>query len=135
MSEEQRRPHPLETMDDITEVSSAEEIEKVNTVMVTKNTEARNKTVIAVLGGGVFGLIPFFIVGPLFSWTLGALLLVVCALISPLLFVGTVRDATQQVRWRRMLNQMRSRNIAGEVFYPNSDGPENITELKEMWIR
>lgn len=37
---EQRQLHPRETMDDITEVSSTASIERKNTFMITKSTEA-----------------------------------------------------------------------------------------------
>lgn len=130
-----RPPHPLETMDDITEVSSTEEVERKNTVMVTKNTEARSKTITSAIIGGALGIVPMLIIGPLISWTIGAVFPVLFALLGPFLFVGTVKDRTQQVRWKRMFNRLRSHGIEGEVFYPNSNQPEQITQLKELYIR
>ena len=70
-------------MDDITEVSSTASIERKNTFMITKSTEARSKTVFSTIIG---------------------------------------------------LRRLQSRNIAGEVFYPNSNQPEHLSSLKEMWI-
>ena len=43
-------------MDDITEVSGPEEIERKNTFQITKNTEARSKTVFSVIVGALAGL-------------------------------------------------------------------------------
>lgn len=48
--------HPRLTMDDITEVSGPEEIERKNTFQITKNTEARSKTVFSVIVGRIGGL-------------------------------------------------------------------------------
>ena len=119
-----RIPHPRDTMDDITMVSSTEEIEKRNTYMITKNTEARSRTVFAVLGGAIAGLVVCLVVGPFVGYTIGAVFIL----------VGRMRDRTQQVRWKRLLQKLQSRNIEGEVFYPNSTHPENITDLEEMRI-
>lgn len=130
-----RRAHPLETMDDITEVSSTEEVERKNTIMVTKNTEARSKTLVSAILGGVVGVVLMLIIGPLLGWTVGAVFIPIGALAGPFLFVGTVKDRTQQVRWKRLFNKLRSRSIEGEVFYPNSNHPEDITDLKELFIR
>lgn len=133
MTEEQML-HPRDTMDDITEVSSTEEIERKNTYMITKNTEARSKTVFAVLGGAIVGLGLCFIVVPFIGYLFGSMFIILGALIAPFLMVGQIKDRTQQVRWKRMVQQLRSRNVAGEVFYPNSNHPENITDLEEMEI-
>ncbi|RGK02409.1 hypothetical protein DXC37_09005 [Bifidobacterium bifidum] len=121
-------------MDDITMVSSTEEIEKRNTYMITKNTEARSRTVFAVLGGAIAGLVVCLVVGPFVGYTIGAVFILVGAGVSPFLLVGRMRDRTQQVRWKRLLQKLQSRNIEGEVFYPNSTHPENITDLEEMRI-
>ncbi len=129
-----RIPHPRDTMDDITMVSSTEEIEKRNTYMITKNTEARSRTVFAVLGGAIAGLVVCLVVGPFVGYTIGAVFILVGAGGSPFLLVGRMRDRTQQVRWKRLLQKLQSRNIEGEVFYPNSTHPENITDLEEMRI-
>lgn len=135
MADDERIPHPRETMDDITEVSSTEELERRNTYMITKNTEARSKTVFSVLVGGAVGLVLCLIIAQFVGYTIGAFFIIGGMLIVPFFSVGTVKDRTQQVRWRRALQQIRSRNIAGEVFYPNSDHAENITSLEEMEIR
>lgn len=136
MSDEQQViRHPMETMDDVTEVSSTAEIERRNTFMITKNTEARSKTVISVLVGGAVGLMLCLIVVPFLGYTVGAVIILICLVATPLLMVGTVKDPTQQVRWKRLLKQLQSRNIEGQVFYPNSNKPENLTSLEEMQVR
>lgn len=127
--------HPRDTMDDITEVASTQSIERKNTVTITKNTEIRSKTFISIILGGVGGtilcILTWNLIGPMAS---SAFILAGMA-IAPFLAVGTVRDRTQQERWLRMLNRLRSRSISGQVFYPNSDQPENITDLKEAVFR
>lgn len=130
-----RTPHPRETMDDITEVSSTEELERKNTYMITKNTEARSKTVFSVLFGGLAGLVVCLVVAQFVGYTIGAFFILFGMLAVPFFMVGTVKDRTQQVRWKRTLQQIRSRKIDGEVFYPNSNQAENITSLEEMEIR
>ena len=52
-------------MDDITEVSSTASIERKNTFMITKSTEARSKTVFSTIIGGVIGLLICLICSPL----------------------------------------------------------------------
>ena len=102
--------------------------------MITKNTEARSRTVFAVLGGAIAGLVVCLVVGPFVGYTIGAVFILVGAGVSPFLLVGRMRDRTQQVRWKRLMQKLQSRNIEGEVFYPNSTHPENITDLEEMRI-
>ena len=114
-------------MDDITEVSSTASIERKNTFMITKSTEARSKTVFSTIIGGVIGLLICLI-------TFGVVFILIGLVAAPFLMVGQVKDRTQQVRWKRLLRRLQSRNIAGEVFYPNSNQPEHLSSLKEMWI-
>lgn len=127
--------HPRLTMDDITEVSGPEEIERKNTFQVAKNTEARSKTVVAVIVGAAIGLCICLIIAPLFGYMVGAFFILFGAAIVPFFAVGTIRDRTQQARWKRTLEDMKSRKIEGQVFYPNSTQPENIIDLQEMEIR
>ena len=49
--------HPRDTMDDLTDVSCAQSLEKVNTIRVTKSTEIRSKTFTAVIFGVIGGVI------------------------------------------------------------------------------
>lgn len=136
---DQQMLHPRETMDDITKVSSNEEIERKNTFMITKSTEARSRTVFSVIGGGCVGLIFCIIIasiiGGTLGWMIGAMFILAGMIIAPFFLVGTIRDRTQQTRWKRLLQDIRSRNIEGQVFYPNSNQPENIVDLQEMEIR
>ena len=60
--------HPRLTMDDITEVSGPEEIERKNTFQITKNTEARSKTVFSVIVGALAGLALCLIFAPLLGY-------------------------------------------------------------------
>lgn len=135
---EEQIPHPRETMDDVTNVSSDEQIERANTFMITKNTEARSRTVFSVILGGGIGFILCIIVasiiGGTVGWSIGAMFILAGMIIAPFLIVGTIRDRTQQTRWKRLLEDMRSRNVEGKVFYPNSNQPENIVDLQEMEI-
>lgn len=131
---EQRQLHPRETMDDITEVSSTASIERKNTFMITKNAEARSKTVFSTIIGGVIGLLICLMLAPIIGITFGVVFILIGLVAAPFLMVGQVKDRTQQVRWKRLLRKLQSRNIAGEVFYPNSNQPEHLSSLKEMWI-
>ena len=131
---EQRQLHPRETMDDITEVSSTASIERKNTFMITKSTEARSKTVFSTIIGGVIGLLICLMLAPIIGITFGVVFILIGLVAAPFLMVGQVKDRTQQVRWKRLLRRLQSRNIAGEVFYPNSNQPERLSSLKEMWI-
>ena len=120
-------------MDDITEVSSTASIERKNTFMITKSTEARSKTVFSTIIGGVIGLLICLMLAPIIGITFGVVFILI-GLVAHHLMVGQVKDRTQQVRWKRLLRRLQSRNIAGEVFYPNSNQPEHLSSLKEMWI-
>lgn len=127
--------HPRDTMDDITEVASVQSIEKKNTVTLTKNTEIRSKTFISILIGGVTGVVLCF-----FTWSwlpsmLASAFIPIGAVLGPFLAVGTVRDRTQQERWVRLVNKLRSRSVEGQVFFPNSDEPEDIINIKEAVFR
>ena len=126
---EQRQLHPRETMDDITEVSSTASIERKNTFMITKSTEARSKTVFSTIIGGVIGLLICLMLAPIIGITFGVVFILIGLVAAPFLMVGQVKD-----RWKRLLRRLQSRNIAGEVFYPNSNQPERLSSLKEMWI-
>lgn len=128
-------PHPRDTMDDVTEVSSTQDIEKKNTITITKNTEVTSKTFFSIIGGFVFGLILFFMFYKLIGMTAAAFLVVASAAAAPFLIVGRVNDPTQQVRWRRVLNRLRSKDIEGQAFFPNSDAPENITRIETLVIK
>ena len=131
-------------MDDITEVSSTASIERKNTFMITKSTEARSKTVFSTIIGGVIGLLICLMLAPIIGITFGVVFILIgiayylvltrVLVAAPFLMVGQVKDRTQQVRWKRLLRRLQSRNIAGEVFYPNSNQPEHLSSLKEMWI-
>lgn len=134
--EEYKGPlHPRLTMDDITEVSGPGEIERKNTFQISKNMEARSKTVFSVIIGALIGLVLCITFGPLIGYTLSAFFVVIGGIVAPFFVVGTIKDRTQQARWKRTLQNMKSRKIEGQVFYPNSTEPENIIDLQEMEIR
>lgn len=127
--------HPQDTMDDITSISSGREIEKVNTTMVTRSTEIRWKTIVVmVVGAGIGGVLGFMLY-PLAGVTVAAA--VFCIIMAAVVYlgVGTVRDSTEERKWRRAMHQLQSRNIEGQVFYVNSSHPENLIDLQEMIIR
>lgn len=125
-------PHPRMTMDDITEVSSTEEIEKKNTIQVAKNTEVRSKTVIAVLLGTVAGLTMFFITVGFLGILLSCVWIVAGAVLAPVLFVSRTNDQMRQVRWRRALYKIKSKNVTGNIFFPNSSSAEDVTHTD--WV-
>lgn len=128
---EGRTPHPRDTMDDVTEVSSAKSIEKKNTVMLTrKGVEARSKTVIMVIIGAFVGVAFFLLFQPLLGTTVSVFFIVLFPAAMPFLFVGTVRDGTEQVRWKRYVNRTKSKEIVGQIFFPNSTEAENVTETE-----
>lgn len=126
--------HPRLTMDDITEVSGPKEIERKNTFQITKNTEARSKTVFSTIIGALAGLGVCLMVAPLFGYLFSSFFVVSGGVIAPFFAVGTIRDRTQQTRWKRALQDLKSRKVEGQVFYPNSTQPENIIDLQEMEI-
>lgn len=121
-----RRPS-RDMMDDLTEVSAPEEIEKRNTVYVTKNIEARSRTVTFMIFGLIFGLVLSFIGYLVTGSPIAFALAVPPTVLAPFLFVGRTQDQARELRWRRAMNRLSSRDITGKVFYPNSDGPENVT--------
>ena len=125
-------PHPRMTMDDITEVSSTEEIEKKNTIQVAKNTEVRSNTVIAVLLGTVAGLTMFFITVGFLGILLSCVWIVAGAVLAPVLFVSRTNDQMRQVRWRRALYKIKSKNVTGNIFFPNSSSAEDVTHTD--WV-
>lgn len=127
--------HPRLTMDDITEVSGPKEIERKNTFQITKNTEARSKTVFSAIIGALAGLGVCLMVAPLFGYLFSSFFVVAGAVAAPFFVVGTIRDRTQQTRWKRTLQDLKSHKVEGQVFYPNSNQPENIIDLQEMEIR
>ena len=131
--------HPRETMDDVTEVSSGESIEATDTLMVTRNVEVRSKTFGSIIGGLLLGIPPAAIAVTSLPRDIGATLavplLLLPAVILPLLVTGTVHDRTRQVRYKRLINRMRSKNIEGQAFYPNSDAPEDLLAPKTLLIR
>lgn len=122
-------------MDDVTEVSSTQSIERQNTITVTRNIEMRSKTLFSIIGGFIIGLLLFFMLFKLVGMTIGALIVVACSVGTPLLLVGRVNDPTQQVRWRRLVAKIKSRDIEGQVFFPNSDTPENITRIETVVMK
>ena len=118
--------HPRLTMDDITEVASVEEIEKKNTITITKNTEARSKTVMAAIAGGVAGVIVFFCLFNFVGIPIASAFIPLGIITVPFFAVGRVNDPTQQVRWKRTLQTMKSKKVEGNIFFPNSNLPEDI---------
>lgn len=126
--------HPRLTMDDVTEVASVEEVEKKNTITITKNTEARSKTLMAVIAGVVIGTILFFCTFNFIGIPAASALILICAAIVPFFAVGRVNDPTQQVRWRRTMQNMRSKSIEGNIFFPNSTVPEDITNTEVVVV-
>lgn len=121
-------------MDDVTEVSSSESVERKNTIALWKNTEIRSKTVLWIVIGGVAGVILMVLFYPL-AGPFGSIFILIGLVAGPVMMVGTVNDPTRQVRWRRTLNSLRSKNIEGKVFFPNSNSPENIQEIKPVMFR
>ncbi|WP_193852556.1 hypothetical protein [Bifidobacterium callitrichidarum] len=126
--------HPRLTMDDITEVSSVEEIEKKNTITITKNTEARSKTVMAAIAGGVLGVIIFICLFSFVGIPIASAFIPLCILLVPFFAVGKVKDPTEQLRWRRAQQTFRSRGVEGNIFFPNSTVPEDIIHTKLIII-
>lgn len=118
-------------MDDVTEVSSSESVERKNTIALWKNTEMRSKTMLWIVLGGVAGVILMILCYPL-TGPFGSVFILIGLIAGPVLMVGTVNDPTRQVRWRRAINRLRSKNIEGKVFFPNSDSPENIQTVEPV---
>lgn len=118
-------------MDDVTEVSSSESVERKNTIALWKNTEMRSKTMLWIVLGGVAGVILMILFYPL-AGPFGSAFILIGMIAGPVMMVGTVNDPTRQVRWRRTVNNLRSKNIEGKVFFPNSDSPENIQEVEPV---
>lgn len=129
---EEQRPHPRSVMNDITGVSSTNELERVNTMTITKDIEARSKTLGFTLLGFLCGLVLCVIVASLTNYMIGAFFALLCTVAFPYVMVGQVRDITQQVRWKRALSLMRSRKVEGGIFYANSTSAENIVDIQEL---
>lgn len=128
----EQTPHPRMTMDDITEVSSTEEIERKNTIQVTKNTEVRSKTLIAALLGLIVGVVMFFITVGFLGLLLSCVWIVAGAVLAPVLFVFRTNDQMRQVRWRRALSKIKSKQVTGRIFFPNSSDAEDVTHTH--WV-
>lgn len=122
--------HPRLTMDDITEVASTSEIEKRNTISVTKNTEIRSVTLLSIIGGAAAGLVLFLITVGFLGLFVSTIWIVAGAILGPFLVTGTVNDATGQARWRRLIQGMKSKNVTGKIFFPNSSHPEDVTDTE-----
>ncbi|OZG48833.1 hypothetical protein [Pseudoscardovia suis] len=121
---------PSETMDDITSVSCPERMEKTNTIRLTKNTEIRSKTLLFLIGGAVTGLlIAILLWGVLHQY--GAIFVVAGGALGPFMGVGTVKDATHELRWKRALRRLQSTRVDGKVFLPNSTHAENVTRMEK----
>lgn len=133
-SEQQHMLTPWDSMDDITAVSSGKAIEAVNTEMITKDIELSSKTIISILAGFIIGVILCVMLVGVVGLTVGVAIVMACVVAVPLMAVGTVKDATEELRWRRALHSLQSRKIEGEVFYANSVHPENIIDLEEMIV-
>ena len=84
--------HPRLTMDDITEVSGPEEIERKNTFQITKNTEARSKTVFSVIVGALVGLALCLMFAPLLGYMFSSFFVLLGGILAPFFAVGTIRD-------------------------------------------
>ncbi|GGI15374.1 hypothetical protein GCM10007377_15580 [Galliscardovia ingluviei] len=125
--------HPRTTMDDITDVSNPLRVSAKNTIDVTRNMEMRSRTVLAVLVGLGVGALMGFIVGTLLPfigvvWAV-SVMIPVTVVAFVLLFAGRVRDRAADFRWRRLHQRLKSKNIDGGVFYPNSVTPEHLTGM------
>lgn len=123
-------------MDDITEVSSPKETAKVNTVTINRNIEVSPRTFLATMAGVFAGIA---VGAVLYSLRLPVAVSAVAAcavgVAIPVMALTTVKDETQQKRWKRAVKLLKSRNIDGGVFFPNSIRPENITELEELVMK
>lgn len=122
--------HPRTTMDDITEVSSTEELEKRNTVYISKNHEIRSKTALWIIVGAAIGLVVFVIL-------VNFLPIMICvaaplggAVLAPWLMVGRTNDSRRQLHWTRFVNKAKSRDITGQIFFPHSSYPEDVTHTE-----
>lgn len=128
--------HPYETMDDLTDVSGDEAMERRNTIMVTKTTEVRSKTVVGVIVGLIVGVglyaAAFLVVGAFWATPF----LLVPLGVAPWVVSGVVRDRTQQARYRRLMLQYRSarKGVAGRVWFPNSLEPEDLGSFRRHWF-
>ncbi len=89
----------------------------------------------SVIVGALAGLALCLIFAPLLGYMFSSFFVLLGGILAPFFAVGTIRDRTQQTRWKRTLQDMKSRKIEGQVFYPNSTQPENIIDLQEMEIR
>lgn len=125
--------HPSETMDDLTDLSADEAMERRNTIMVTKSMEVRSKTVFGLIVGLVVGVaasIPFvLLLGPI-----AAPVALLPTAIGPLLSSGTVRDRTEQARYSRLWNAWRGRGVEGRVWFPNGNQPEDLDAFRPEWF-
>ena len=93
-------------MDDITEVSSTASIERKNTFMITKSTEARSKTVFSTIIGGVIGLLICLILAPIIGPPFGGVFILIGLGAATLLLVGPVSDRSPPGPWEKTLTRL-----------------------------
>lgn len=123
-------------MDDITEVSSPKATAKVNTVTINRNIEVSPRTFLFTMGGVAAGIIVGMILYSLrMPLPVAAVAAALTAVLIPVMALTTVKDETQQKRWTRAVKLLKSKNIDGGVFFPNSSHPENITRLEELVMK
>lgn len=129
----QEAPNPRHVITDISDVSGAKSFERQNTITLTKKTEVRSKTFMAVIGGGGVGLaltLCTYWALSLFSFFFPLL----GAILAPFLFVGQTKDGAGITRWRRLNDKWRSKDKHGKLFFPNSQRPVELTETKLIII-
>lgn len=127
--------HPRLTMDDITEVSSTEELEKRNTVYISKNTEVRSKTILYAVIGGAIGLVIFAMLVSFLPVTICVAFPLAGAILGPWLMVGRTNDERRQLNWQRLVNKAKSKELTGQIFFPNSHAPEDVTHTQVKVFR
>lgn len=136
MEDEGRMPHPRETMDDVTEVADPKATARVNTVTINKNLEIPPATFLwLACGVGVGIAIACLLMALRIPLPVSAVVGAAVMALIPFMALTTTRDATQQKRWKRAQKMLKSKNLDGGVFFPNSSGPENITKLEEVVMK
>lgn len=129
--EEQQTLHPRDTMDDITEVTSASEVAKKNTIPITKSgMEIRDANLIAGIFGFVAGILLFFIFQPVIGMLPSAGLVVLSTVAAPFLFVPKDELGIKRSRFKDLMGAAKSKDVKGNLYFVASPEPVDLGSVE-----
>jgi uncharacterized membrane protein len=114
---------------DISDVAGIKNIERHNTMSLTKKTEIRSKTmnfiIYGLLAGILFSLCTYWLIN-----YVALLSIPLFMILFPFIWVGETHDGREQTRWERWKAKRRSQNMHGGLLFANTPEPVNLTEAK-----